>query len=256
MKALFHLLKNHEEDTRPLFYCGIVHLLLALLFLAILPFEQRVLLGINLWIKPIKFALSIGIYSLTWILLLPYLQSEKIKKNFVRFTVFAMGFEMLCVTTQAARGELSHFNHSGIYNATIYSLMGIVITAQTIFSFFIAIQFFKHTPPQMSKSMIWAIRLGMLISIFFALQGGLIGQRMAHTVGAADGGPGILFFNWSTKHGDLRIAHFFGLHALQILPAFAWIFKIKSKVPVFIFGLLYLSFVSILFYHALLGKGF
>ena len=27
---------------------------------------------------------------------------------------------------------------------------------------------------------------------------------------------------WSLDHGDLRIGHFIGLHALQLLPLFAW----------------------------------
>lgn len=256
MKTLFNLIRQHQSATRLLFYCGVIHLLLALFFLVLLPFEYRVLSGINLWIKPFKFAVSIAIYSLSWVVLLPYIEGEKIKKYFVRFTVFALSFEMLCVATQAARGELSHFNQSGTYNIVLYALMGIVIVLQTVFSLALSTRFFKPLSSALPQAMVWAIRLGLLISIFFAFQGGFIGQRMAHTVGAPDGGAGIWFFNWSIRHGDLRIAHFFGLHALQLLPAFAWIFKIKNKAPVILFGLVYFVSVCLLFYHALLGNGF
>jgi hypothetical protein len=44
----------------------------------------------------------------------------------------------------------------------------------------------------------------------------------AHTVGAPDGAPGLPFLNWSASHGDLRIPHFLGLHAMQAIPLLAW----------------------------------
>jgi hypothetical protein len=80
----------------------------------------------------------------------------------------------------------------------------------------------------------WALRLGMTLTIVGALTGGLMtrptqqqleaaraGAPMtivgAHTVGAPDGGPGIPVTAWSSKHGDVRVPHFIGLHALQAL---------------------------------------
>jgi hypothetical protein len=57
MKTLFTRIKAHSPV---LYYCGLAHLMLLVLLLIIMQFDHRQLMGVNLWIKPIKFAISIA----------------------------------------------------------------------------------------------------------------------------------------------------------------------------------------------------
>ncbi|MDN3550867.1 hypothetical protein [Mucilaginibacter aquaedulcis] len=251
MKALFIRIRNISPA---LYYCGVAHLTLFVLLIIIAQFDHRQLMGINLWIKPIKFAISIAIYCLTWPLLLQYFPFGQLKRRFARFTVFAMAFEMLAIASQAARGQMSHYNNSGIYNAILFAIMGIVIVSQTLFAIYIGIRFFKVSTSQINHALLWAIRLGILMACLFALEGGIMASRLAHTVGAPDGGPGLPLLNWSRIAGDLRIPHFIGMHALQIVPLFVIFTGIKNARPVIIFSLVYFVGVSLLFANAMMGR--
>ncbi len=78
-------------------------------------------------------------------------------------------------------------------------------------------------------------------------------SQMKHTVGAPDGGPGLPIINWSTQYGDLRIAHFLGLHALQLLPVFGY-YIAKSKKQIIRFSIIYFVIVMAVFIQAMLGR--
>jgi len=108
-----------------------------------------------------------------------------------------------------------------------------------------------------TKAMQWAILLGWIIIVVGSWIGGQMISQMSHNIGVADGGAGLPLVNWSTVGGDLRIAHFFGLHGIQIIPLFAFMLSNTWKtsnrnqiIAVSIFGLLFASWIGFTFYQA------
>ncbi|WP_342644551.1 hypothetical protein [Mucilaginibacter sp. CSA2-8R] len=233
---------------------GLLHIALLIIFAAVAMFDHRQVLSINLWVKPIKFALSIAIYCFTWAWIITYLPSLTIQQNFAWFTAGALLFEMVAIASQAALGKQSHFNVSTPYSSVLFALMGVAIVMQTLFALYVGILFFKVMPGALSPAMLWAIRLGIITACIFAFQGGYMGSKLSHTVGATDGGTGLPVLNWSRTAGDLRVAHFVGLHALQIIPLFVALLGISSAAPVIWFSIGYFLLTSALFYQALLGR--
>ena len=99
---------------------------------------------------------------------------------------------------------------------------------------------------------IWGIRLGIVLFVIFSLEGGLMAAYMAHTVGAPDGGPGLPVVNRSKQYGDLRVAHFIGIHLLQAVPLFGYFIAANKKAVLF-FSTVYLVFTLLLFVQAMMG---
>lgn len=242
-----------KSRSELLFYFGLINLALALLFLGFSLATNTQVAGVNAWYKPFKFAASIGILSLTVAWLIGYIQPMREKSIVEWGLVISLGLEIIYIAWRANRGEASHFNVSTPINAIMYGLMATGATLATLMVGIVAIRFFSNPLPELHPSYLLAIRAGLLLFIIFSFQGFAMGSRMAHTVGAADGGPGIPVLNWSTMAGDLRIAHFLGMHALQILPLLA-VFMIKSTKGMAITTAVYTIVCVLLLTQALKGK--
>ncbi|MBC7923561.1 MAG: hypothetical protein H7Z75_20995 [Ferruginibacter sp.] len=198
---------------------SLAHLLVGAVLLTLIPFDSRQVMGINPWIKPVKFYLSSAVYLGTLAVLLPYLNATHPKAvRFVGWTAAAMLMaENVGITLQAARGVGSHFNVGSAFDGRLFSAMGVFILINTLVVIYATWLFFR-TSPAIPRPYLWGIRLGLVLFLVGSAVGGMMIRLTSHNVGVAMGGHGLPFTNWSTRGGDLRIAHFIGLHALQVVP--------------------------------------
>jgi hypothetical protein len=209
-------------------------------------------LGINAWIKPFKFFLSAGIFSWSMGWFMGYLEEPRKVNLFSWVVVIVLGFETFYIAMKAGAGELSHFNNSDQFHLFMFSLMGFAITLMTLWTAYIGWLFFRKKLPGLPKSYLWGIRMGIILFVIFAIQGGMMATNMAHTVGGPDGGEGLPLVNWSSTYGDLRVAHFLGMHALQLIPLTGF-YLIKSVKGIIVFGIAYFVITSLLLIQAMLG---
>jgi hypothetical protein len=251
MNNFIEILKHRNET---LFYFGLISLLFSVVFLLLTIFTDTQVLGINAWYKPFKFAFSTVLYAWAMAWYCHYLPSFNLK--FFNWTVIVLlGFEIIYITIQAARGQLSHFNVSTAFYAAMYSSMAVAITIVTLYTAYITLLFFRYDFPDLPTHYLWAIRLGLLIFVIFAFEGFVMGSRLTHTIGGEMSGIGLPLLNWSTKFGDPRIAHFVGMHALQVLPLLAFYVLKDTKITVVV-AFLYVLLAFFTLVQALQGKPF
>ena len=215
---MLDLAREVRQRHLGLWLVGAVNLGLVVVYLALIPFDDRTVTGINVWIKPLKFAASVGIYLWTVAWFLPHLRLPAWLRQGLGWAIaLAMLFENALIFSQAVRGTSSHFNFATRYDVAVFSAMGAMIGLNSILAMILLVLFLLR-PGRIQRTYLWGIRLGFLLLILGSAGGGMMIARGAHTVEAADGGPGLPFLGWSTAAGDLRPAHLIGLHGLQVLP--------------------------------------
>jgi hypothetical protein len=180
--------------------------------------DARVLLGAPLWFKPLKFAISLALYAATLAWMLGQLRERTLQRTGWIVTA-AAAIEMAVIVGQAAVGNRSHYNMDTPLSAALWSVMGVTIVVLWLATLAVALRFLRESGRDRSATT--AIRLGLVVALIGLAEGFLMATAATHTVGAPDGGPGLPLLGWSTVGGDLRIAHFIGMHALQGLPLFA-----------------------------------
>jgi hypothetical protein len=184
--------------------------------------------------------------------------------------------ELVIIVGQAARGRASHFNTQTPLDARLWAIMGQLILLVWVATLVLALLLLREriAGAGLATGLHWGLGVtlvGMLSAAFMveplnrwaeARAGGPPSLAAgSHTIGALDGGPGLPLLGWSTVAGDLRIGHFVGLHALQLLPLLGWLLDRATRFTdrqrrqlVRTAGVGYLGIVVLLVWQALRGE--
>jgi hypothetical protein len=268
-------LRRLWSASRPLTAVSIGMMLVFGASLIGLALDPRVITGAPAWLKPAKFAVSTGIYALTLAWVMTYLQDwPRLTRLAASTTAAVLVIEVALIDFQAARGVTSHFNIATPFDAAIFAVMGVSILAAWAASIALTVALFRQ--PFSDQALGRAVRAGMLITVLGSAVGGLMTRPTdaqvlnarathtmpvagAHTVGATDGGPGLPGVGWSRDHGDLRVPHFVGLHAIQLIPAIVWLVGLgvlpaRRRLAAEFVSISYASLFAILLAQALNGQ--
>lgn len=238
--------------------------------------DPRVITGAPAWLKPMKFAVSIAVYCFTVLWLLTFVRGRpRLVRAIGWVTAVGLAVEMALIVAQVVRGTTSHFNVGTAFDAAIWSAMGAIVVSVWVAGMLLAVLLVRQRLAD--PALAWSLRLGLVVAVVGMAVAFLMtsptpeqlaaagGPRVAggHSVGVADGGPGLPVTGWSTVAGDLRVAHFVGLHGLQVLPAVGYLLTVlparrlggRHRVAlVWTVGLAYLGLVLLLAWQALRGQ--
>jgi hypothetical protein len=187
--------------------------------------DGRLINGVSVWEKPSKFFLSFAAHFITfaWAFhLMPAGERQKRTNRWLSYVfVVVAALELIYIAFRAARGEASHFNTESELAQILYSLMGLGALSLTAITAYFGWRVLTSRDDLAARAMGVGLMLGAILG---TLAGGYLGAQSSHWIGGIPSdAAGLPFFHWSTTGGDLRVAHFFGLHAMQLVPLAAWL---------------------------------
>ena len=267
-EKLFDL--SRLKHTKSLFWLAVICVVVAVALIPLWIVDSRQLLGVSVWEKPIKFYISVAIFSFTYSWLSSFLTRGG---RWVKLTGFviavSLAVEIVIILAMASIGETSHFNVSTPTAIAIWSIMATFISIVLFSTIFISLmilfqkQEFNLKLTLALGSINTAVGMGLAYLMTWPTAAQLAnyqGIAGAHAVGVSDGGPGLPFLGWSTVAGDLRVGHFFGLHSIQvsaILLALSLLLPIAFRIPLIVVGnITWLGFVGLVTWQSLRAEPF
>jgi hypothetical protein len=209
---------------------------------------------VNSWYKPFKFAFSTFLFAWAMAWYCYYLPNFNIN-SFNWSVIILLGFEIFYIAFQASKGQLSHYNLSTPVYAALYSMMALAATLVTLYTAYIGVLFFTNSFPELPNYYVWAIRLSIILFVVFSFEGFAMGSKLNHSVGALNDNSNLFIIGWSKTVGDLRVSHFIGMHALQVLPILSY-YVLKNTKLTFGLSIIYGMLAIMTLIQALKGRPF
>jgi hypothetical protein len=255
---------------RPLILAIGIQLALALPSIIAFGLDDRLLNGVSVWIKPLKFQASLIILLATLLWLAPIVVEKARATWFFRLTAMTAALtstaEILYIVLQAARGRASHFNSQTALEAAAYGVMGIGAALLVLSCLAIGGYILSHSRPSVETGLRlgagWGLVTGSILTLItaFVLGSGAI-NGPGHWVGGIRSDAGGLFlFGWSRTGGDLRVPHFFATHIMQALPMIGLLLDriapTKARIGVMLASAVCAIVVGYTFVQAVNGSSF
>jgi hypothetical protein len=225
--------------------------------------DGRTVNDVNVWGKPLKFAGSLALYFATLAWFRGYLPATRGRwlDRFAILSVVLVAAEMLYIVLQSARGVGSHFNTATPLEGALFTVMGVAALIFTTLPLALAVGIARAPAGGLAPAYRLAVILGLVLTTLLGASAGVaIAMNGGHWVAAphTDAG-GFPIFGWTRDGGDLRVAHFFGIHAMQILPVAGWL--VARRVPegrgiVWLIAAAFAALTVATFVEALAGRPF
>ncbi|MCX7273372.1 MAG: hypothetical protein NTV19_09375 [Burkholderiales bacterium] len=202
----------HRQRTLTLFAAA---MLLAMLpALVALGLDDRLLRGVSVWVKPLKFMSSVALFALSTAWFVGLLPQARRGSRAVRTVVgIIVGFgtvEVAYIALQAALGQASHYSRVDLLHVIAYQIMGAGALALMATQLVLAREIARHSAPEVAPVWRDAVVLG-------------VGAAAPLSAVQPPSGAGLPFLGWHLGGGDLRPAHFIGSHAQQFVPLAGWL---------------------------------
>ena len=223
--------------------------------------DDRQLVGLSVWVKPAKFAASVMVWCWTMAWCFAALPADAVRQHAARIiiwgTIICGTYEVGWISLRSAFALPSHFATDIVGNIG-YGVMGLGAVALCALAAWLGVLVLRSGKPELPSAMRQAIGLGLVMSgVTGAITGATISVLASPYIGGTGAAGSWPPFFWAAKGGDLRIAHFIGIHAMQGLPLLALMLaaipRLKAAPLVQLGAVLWLAFTGFAFAQALRG---